>query len=528
MTQVEPSEDSRAEREALVTPPRRKGCGCWTIVLVCLLTPLVLGAVGYGWWRWTSSARLERAIAAVREKGEPTTIEELNALYPATPESKQATDLWFAAAESAAMDSERSKRLGDFTYWLARPNGRHLEPYLEEHPTGADGLLSPETLKVAEDFLAGKESAFDAAQKAVEAGGTTRFLIADERASETVDRWERYRDLFELLGLETERRRSADDVAGVVEMIGTTLALAEMLREEPSPAIQRCRRIGVGVALDQIEKSLVRDELSDEDLADLQTRLEPVTFEPSLRPMLLAVQVGEIRRSRGLEPVDPKYVPYRYGPEANSALALELVAILAESSTDFVSARAGHFKFQEVGSSFGEGVGRDPISEFLWTVRYGEGLDRAFEHNYEWMSARLGEIDIDLTETAVACIRYRRARGELPPDLAALAPEYLQAIPQDVWIDEPVLFLASDKGFVVYGRNIDLEDNRATRSEYGSEEDWPLRIESDRYAPPPEPEYPADDVSWEESGVEAADAAEPGAEVASEEPEETEGAAAQP
>ena len=55
----------------------------------------------YGIWRWSNARGVERMIAVARDKGEPTTPEELAAAYPTSPEIERTTQLWLNALEQA-------------------------------------------------------------------------------------------------------------------------------------------------------------------------------------------------------------------------------------------------------------------------------------------------------------------------------------------------------------------------------------------------------------------------------------------
>lgn len=55
---------------------------------------------------------------------------------------------------------------------------------------------------------------------------------------------------------------------------------------------------------------------------------------------------------------------------------------------------------------------------------------------------------------------YRRATGELPESLSALAPRFLPAVPEDLMDPgQPIKYLRSDKGYIVYSVGSDGDDD---------------------------------------------------------------------
>lgn len=75
----------------------------------------------------------------------------------------------------------------------------------------------------------------------------------------------------------------------------------------------------------------------------------------------------------------------------------------------------------------------------------------------------------DVARTAIACERYRLAEGGYPPNLDALVPRHLDAVPIDFMDGETLRYRVDDDGAaVIYSIGTDLEDDGAL----DDEEDW--------------------------------------------------------
>ncbi|HEV7280021.1 MAG TPA: hypothetical protein VGN57_07385 [Pirellulaceae bacterium] len=529
-----PETPAGSRSDAELSPPRsrRKGCGCWTILLVCLLTPPSFAAAGYGLWRWTAAAQVANLIAAAEERGEPTTIEELEALYPSTPENERATELWRLAADAATpKDPNIAGELGRL--YTELDNG---VPSHEMRSQGAratfdeEGLLVDVYRPVAERFRGEIAAAVESAEDAEQAGGTTRFLIVGERILGSIEHWNRFLALFAPLRLEIELRRVQGDADGVARGIATMLALGEALKNEPDPNAQAVRWWSVVESVQPLKASLIRDDLSDESLENLQSRYEAVSFDAAIRPALLAHQLIEIRRSHNQERMHEGYGRTRYCPEEVTALTLGSLREMIDAAESPDAAVAAHDGIRDRMRELVWGPGTNDMTRWMTGMRYAEPADRLDDIRTSAYGMRNGELYARFAATAIACVRYRHAEGELPETLDALVPKYLSEVPRDVLAEPaaPVKYLATEAGFVVYSVGRDQKDDGATRPD-GRELDDVLRIEKAEFAPPPllDEEYLS--LDGDEGAVEETPSDEPpGEEEASESSEESGAPAEQP
>jgi ABC-type transport system involved in multi-copper enzyme maturation permease subunit len=82
---------------------------------------------------------------------------------------------------------------------------------------------------------------------------------------------------------------------------------------------------------------------------------------------------------------------------------------------------------------------------------------------------------VDQVSVACAIERFRHATGSLPKKLTDLAPKYLQKIPNDIALGEPLKYRpqADEKGYVLYSIGFDFVDNQGSiQSNNGIPADW--------------------------------------------------------
>jgi hypothetical protein len=63
-------------------------------------------------------------------------------------------------------------------------------------------------------------------------------------------------------------------------------------------------------------------------------------------------------------------------------------------------------------------------------------------------------------QAAFALAAYHREHGRYPAKLAALVPEYLAELPQDVFADKPLVYRLLAEGYRVYSIGKNLRDER--------------------------------------------------------------------
>jgi hypothetical protein len=75
-------------------------------------------------------------------------------------------------------------------------------------------------------------------------------------------------------------------------------------------------------------------------------------------------------------------------------------------------------------------------------------------------------VQLQATRTILALRAYQLAHGNLPPDLNALVPEFLEAVPVDDFDGQPLRYSAEKKIVYSVGKNL-KDDGGDDQSSYG-------------------------------------------------------------
>jgi hypothetical protein len=82
-------------------------------------------------------------------------------------------------------------------------------------------------------------------------------------------------------------------------------------------------------------------------------------------------------------------------------------------------------------------------------------------------------------DTVLALARYKARNGRYPEALADLVSEYLPALPNDMAVDEPLIYKPRNQGrtALLYSRGANGKDDGGKSSEMGPADDiaWPLK-----------------------------------------------------
>jgi hypothetical protein len=73
-----------------------------------------------------------------------------------------------------------------------------------------------------------------------------------------------------------------------------------------------------------------------------------------------------------------------------------------------------------------------------------------------------GQECVDLARVAIALERHRLAHGEYPESLAALAPQFMKNIPQDIIGGQPLKYHRNNDSFILYSIGWNEKDDGGT------------------------------------------------------------------
>jgi hypothetical protein len=423
-------------------------------VLVALFFLLIMALI------YAASARLTIEFG----EGEPRNSAELAMFYPEVPPERNAALRFAAQIESPQWGTLR-KAMKQETEFEARR--RLLEPGADvkigegEFVTIAQGAAaSTNVLEVLHQVLQLPESRFPidlARGPYAEVPHLARIIEACKFEA-------RLAAHFASAG---DRDTSFDRVCDVWR-------LAALLKNEPFPVSQLSREACHEIGMFATAAAFSRASFADKQLQTLAAlvaaeRDESWLYESFLasRCLWIDTERGESLGSSLIRSQNDRYY-FRYIGRVISSARLprnERIAMLDAIRKEFKA-------------DFEHSIG--PIQNMKYEAM--EQL-RAVYRIEEVFTRDL--MQIDLTLVGIAIERYRVANGRAPESLDVLVPQYLDALPFDVFTDKTFIYRTLADGYIVYsihGATSDESDNGGlSRNEARGQGpyDWPFKVSAE-------------------------------------------------
>ena len=435
-----------------------KKLGVWgwiTVVVGASILTLASVVVGSIYWQ---RGRVETMFARIRAAGEPLTQGELQALLPAIPPERNATQLWLDGfAVNDQVDMTRFGKLPFVGSWQ-----RHR--------------LAPGTewteLALAEEFLAGRVEALKLFHEAAELGGAARLVALQDRRN-----WRMNFDTAaprraaQALMVEAHVHAHKGQVGRTVTSLQAALAVGRACDGSPVRFTHQVKRAIDAVATDQLLLWLLPHvPFTDAQLAGFQSTLRAIDPRREHLHALLGERVRAIRtlRNPALLVRRPQGIIQRAAIDLSGAASLPhyletMSEAIAATKLPWAEAleKAKQIEKRE-----------SPIPEY---DRLGETLMPFIELGFRTAASRAARIR--LADLALAVERYRLANGRLPKVIDDLTPDFIPSVPLDPYTDEPLHYRPTDDGFVIYSVDPDRKDDGEPREEYYiSGRDYACRI----------------------------------------------------
>lgn len=422
---------------------------------------------------------LEAELAAIRELGQPLTIEELENWYPHVPDDQNFAHIVMTSYrefEPQYRSGDRPERYyvpwndmplqqvpNEYAYYLDRFD--HLINPLIEHARAAD--FDPDA-RYSVDF---------------------ENLIHEEQYHLL---W--LRSLARQSVMRAERAAVSGNFSGMIDHYKLILALRRSLNEEPHMLAQLTGTILDAIVVSSLSRVLNAVDLDAETLLQLRTGLQPRNLRRAYargiagdRVLFLDVMDTYIRassplnkeraqrsgRPSGLATQSKIYLRWLYLSDCNEFLDTFKDACTAEElSWTLFRGMSAKVKESATGFRFSE-----PITSTL-----GDSLANASE------AFLRAEARYRVAEVSLAVQEYCERNGALPVSTDVLSPEYMAEVPRDPYTDRPLGYKRLDNGFVVYSVGPDESDNSAdwleSRVEPKDSGDWYLLVERPDLAQP--------------------------------------------
>ena len=401
-------------------------------------------------------AELDRIAAA----GEPITPEEMHRYHQGGPRSAEKAELWLAAI-SALPDIKE---------------GSDEETALYD-ALGSRSPLSGDVLARAEALLLKVSEAMKRSEDAANMDGEARFYFEFEEGinARTAHDY-KLRKLIRWIAVRNRVAVSRGDAAGAIESLHLILAAAEALDTEPALLSQALRNAMVKMLLPEIRYLLDNLELTDKQLADLQSWLASIDFKDCFRRGLIGERASAYHAFHYLIEDHPDKLFGTKVTRADGELRRpadflyyldEMREILLAVERPLPEAVQHVAQLDATVKKIAQSKSRSKRRELAGSA---ELLPATVPAVYGWAYA---QSDRDSAVAAIAFRRYQLAHGKPPESLAALCPEFLASVPQDPFATtpSPLRLVVDDDRFAIYSVGENGTDDRALLGDPTSADD---------------------------------------------------------
>lgn len=462
-TRVPPSDSAQHARFAAAVPRRRR-----LAQALCLL--LLAGILA--WMRWPAEPSWK---AVYRERGLPTSLQELNTRYAHVPPAENLARLY----EGAGRRLEEAEKACYKTAYV--PIRREAVPKRRER-------MRPDRLGEARAYWESVGADVAAEAHAAARSGLSRSRYAIDLTfgfATPLPNVRPLRGLSEVLSLEALLAALDDRPREAADAVADIFPVAASLANEPLLISQLVRMSIVSNAVSAVETVLNRTVLPEPELARLQQELGSAfpaaegsaLFHRALEGESLSTLyswVGEMytdelapRSFMRYHKVDPLRRAFYNGQLFELSLAGPSCGnnLLAFWRFDKLFALAA----LEQGGSFPETAIQEipedisPVTE----MRLAPASVETSPHRRMLSTVYFYRTRANVARTALAVERFRGTQGRLPERLEELVPEWLDGVPADPWNDgKPLSYRVREDGeYVVYSYSQDREDDDGVEKE---------------------------------------------------------------
>jgi hypothetical protein len=386
------------------------------------------------------------AIDSVRMEGYPTNFQELVAYYPPKP-GPNGADLYRQACEAAVDYFELLK---------ATPFGNsELKMPLPHEP------FEPEVLAALEQYVALNAPMLELVRQAserpyVDFGWRTSASQSEQWAWLVVAG--RTSHPLRLAAIVAAEHGRADEAARLIEQM---LTMARRGEDDPSGHVVFGSFRLSGDAVWTLERVLARVALSDDQLAGVASGLDESHWGAKVHRAVVGFRARFWSYSTDQEPL-PDNEFLRESLAMHQTLRALGIAGLFEH--DFLNhTRRELRRAHSLPDSVRGETEQRPTSMFFEAFILTSGFPDA--------SSELSLVAIArsrLARVAVACHAFARRTGRFPRDLAELVPDYLPAVPLDMYDGQPLRYRLTEDGARVYSIGSDGDQGGRTDLERSS------------------------------------------------------------
>jgi hypothetical protein len=442
---------------------------------VAALTPVIGLIIGYGNFRVSNAKAVQRLEAGIQQKGEPLTLAELAARYPAIPEE-----------ENAAVPLLQVWEKEDPTLWQAFRRGERVlpTPSMPDLPPDLPfvGGRAPRLSRTTPLPQASREAAEAYLAEQAEHLAAVRLALRRPRCRFPVKITDGY---FALLPYLARIKREAQnfrivealavergDVDSAISALEDIVRTGNALTEGPMLMDQLVRLACLTMVLDDSQRLLSQQPLSSVQLDRLEQFFRQCEAAGALRSSLITERVlalnafdmpfKSLEQLGGTPGEDSPSMSERAeqvsrGFWVTTGLAVADRRLLLETMEEAIDlsekdSPAALDQYDKLFVRVALEVPRFPPK--MYCAMLLPALSRLENRFGRFEACRRSAL------VAVTVQRFRLGHhGNLPNNLGSLMPNFLQQVPADPFDGQPLRFRPRQSGFVVYSVGLDRQDD---------------------------------------------------------------------
>ncbi|QNN20708.1 hypothetical protein HED60_02870 [Planctomycetales bacterium ZRK34] len=421
----------------------------WLWIVAVLIAIMMTYCV----WRLSMRSALNTEFEQIRAAGEPVTMQELDAWYPAVP----------AKENAALIINDAIARMIELT-----DDQRRILPWYGRPPSPAfDQPLDPSVMDTARQVVADNHIALDGLHAAIRLPAARYPLDLSQGIQPMMEHLSSLRRAVNLLCVEAEVNAARGDGTAACESLLAMNRVARSLDNEPLEISQMVQIAMDMLAVIMTERAVNQTPLDPRSLARLIDALrvddEAVRFRRALigerawmhteYELSIPELIELLGINYGLSDIKPAEL---YAHRLIGTMDLDQCVYMTMSRQLIKAADLPLDKRQAEMDRIVKQVG----DQNAFITMIARGSDSVASTAF-YDSCRLTELRV--TRAALAVLLYRQSEGHLPTKLTDVTPKYIDALPGDPFTGAALCYEVRDKGFIVYSVGPDKSDDGGAR-----------------------------------------------------------------
>jgi hypothetical protein len=398
-------------------------------------------------WRMSLTSANNARLTAIAARGEPVDLVALDKFYAAVPDRSNSAPIWLRAATAILKDT----------------NGA-----MNKLPFKWSAPLSDEEIELATTVLSLNKETLDLARVAAALPHGRYPVNLSQTPFTNFYHWSSIKTVAQLLRAETAVAAQHGDSARAVDAIRCIFAAGSSLATEPLLISQLVHYAMNVIGVHSMQLALNRTSFAESDLQKIQVAVANADKQESMRLALLGERASVITvlsDPQALLAGDPNLAPTGAEAAMAEAFVYSLMravgfwqrdlrfAIDAFTTNILFAGLPAPQRFQSATNA--EAIAqRAKDGRYVMTSLLLPALQKAFTRD------ALHSAEVRNAMVALAVERFRIANnGQLPADLATLAPTFIEKLPADPFDGKQVRFKRTERGYVVYCVGPDQKDD---------------------------------------------------------------------